>query len=144
MASYISACQIRYEALIAKLLNIEDERHFFFLRLITKFFGSQKDSQFEWHVETREIVLPVGFGARDVMNAVSALANQSVEPVQPKLAAIIELLTGSRTKTAGKDCKNQCLEKLSIFGVKWTVNKNVVNRRGFYARQIKAALCWPT
>jgi len=74
MRCYVLTGNITDKLLKSKWIGIEHQAGLSTLRLATKTSGTQKQAEFERHIEPGQAVL-IQFDARDVVNAAAAFTN---------------------------------------------------------------------
>lgn len=136
----IGAGEIGDEALVAILLDIEDQRALSRLFLVAEAARAEEDAEFERHVEAGQAIDRIELGAREIVDAVPAFLDQAVELVDAGLAAIVELAGRASLEAAGMDGEDQRLEDRCIIRVERAVDEDVVGRQAGAGRQI---ICGP-
>src|SRR3990170_2335688 len=130
----------------SELLTDHDEGALLALRLGPDVLGANDQSEFEWHVEAREVV-NIELDARQVMDRVTAFADQLYELRKTDLGAVPVLQGAASDVTAGRDCKHKRCEARQEFLVEGAIDKDVsvrftqALRDGFENRS--AAPCGP-
>jgi hypothetical protein len=126
----VHAGEIRNKLLVSVLLGIKDEQPLLALAGRSIVFGAHEDAQLQRHVESRQVVDGIRFGARKVVNAVTTFLDEAVELLDSRLPAVIKLACGARLKATGANGEDQRAKDLGVFVIEGTVDEDVIRRDG--------------
>lgn len=87
----IHSREVRYELLVAIPFRIQNQGALLFLGFAAVMFRPEEYAELKRHVEPRKLVCPVEFCSRYVVDAVSALTNNSIQFLDASLPAVIQL-----------------------------------------------------
>jgi hypothetical protein len=118
-----SCCNVLVEPV---WLAIEHKAGFQPLLRVAKTRGSQEQAEFERHIEPGKAVL-IQFGARQVVDAPSAIPDQSDDLFDSDLSAVGTFQGTTGSKAALEDRENQSVADRTVGQVKGTVNENVLS-----------------
>jgi hypothetical protein len=96
-------------------LTVEDQTLFSFLNRFRRVPATQKQSEFERHVESRQLINVVWLSARNVVNAQSATAYEPDNLEQSDVSTVSLFKCGTRQKPAVKDAKDNGLKERFIW-----------------------------
>ncbi|MGJ0452095.1 MAG: hypothetical protein ACR65T_02525 [Methylocystis sp.] len=116
---------VRDELLISIFLSVEDER-FLTRTFRTEIARAKEKAQFKGHVEARQTRRRVQFSVGNIVDAISAFANNTAYFLDPRLAAIVVFSSATRRIAGSHDSEDDGLEKLFIVRRKRTIDKNVL------------------
>jgi hypothetical protein len=91
----ILSCDVRYEFLIAVRIAIQNETNLTLLFSLSVFLGSQKHSEFERHIESRQFCFPIQLCSRNIVNSDPAFGDDLEYLAHAHLARIIYLLSAA-------------------------------------------------
>jgi len=94
------------ELLIPVWLSVEDQQPLLLLGCRSEPLGPEKNTEFQRHVESWKLGGGIQLRPRNVMNAITALSNQTIKLLDPRLTTIIHFPGGSRAETACINRKN--------------------------------------
>ncbi len=90
-----------------------------------KSFRTEKDSEFQWHIESGQLIwLVFDLCSRNVVDAVIALVNQTINVLDSNFARIGEFQCASRHKTASGNTKYDRLEKRLVLLIERAVDED--------------------
>lgn len=135
----VHARQIRDEALVAILLDVEDQRALACLVLVAEVTRAEKDAEFERHVEAGKAVRRVQFGAREIVDTVSAVLNDRIELVDTGLAGVVQLARRARDEPTGVNSEDQRAEQRRVIVVEGAIDEDAVDRRAGMRGQASAS-----
>jgi len=90
--------------------------------------GSEKDPEFEGHVEPWQPIAFVETCTRQIVNAEPALANDFVDLVKPHLAPVVLFACAARKKSTVLDCEHKSVEDLLVSEIKRNVYEDSARR----------------
>ena len=111
---------------ITGFFSIQDERRLAAVESAAERLCTEKDTQFERHVEAWKQVLRVEFRGRQVVDAQPALGNNLEDLFDPHLAAIVDLQCAPRNEPACHDREHDRIGKLRILIIEWAIDEDAV------------------
>lgn len=100
MSLDVHSSEIRDEHLEAILFGVLNHTALFGLCLVAEALGAEKDTEFQRHVEARELAVSVQFGTRQIVYAVPALSDNAIELLYASLSGVIHLAGATSAKAA--------------------------------------------
>ena len=126
VCSNVLPCNIRTEISISVTFAIEHQTLFLPVAFRPVPFRSEEEAQFERHVESRQLRVPVDSGTGDIVNPELRLLDQRQDLLDACLSAIGDLECRPRDKTAVMDCKDNGIAEPHIFGIKGNVDEDAI------------------
>ena len=121
----ILARHIRKEGLISEGLTIQNQRLLMSITGTAKLCGTQKKSEFERHVETRQTRTGIEFRFRNVVDTERTFADDPTDFLIADFAAIVALPRATRRETRADDSEDDGAKMLLVIIRKRTVYENV-------------------
>jgi len=125
MCPNVLSRNIRNERLETIGFSVEDQAVFTTMRRATKPFCTNEESEFQRHIEARQLRAGIEFGAREVVDAETTLTYEIAYLVDPNLAAVVHFESTSWYESAVHNGEHGCVEKRSISVVEGTINEDV-------------------
>jgi hypothetical protein len=116
------------ELLITIWLAVKDQQPLLTLPRPAVAFGAHENPRLQGHVEAWKLVDSIELGAREVMNAVPTLLNETVQLLAAGLSPVVKLTSRSGEEAAGANPENQGSKGFGVVVVKRTVDEDVVRR----------------
>jgi len=129
MGGDVLARNIGNEGLIPVFVSIQDQANLLFLPLISEVLRSQKNPQFERHVEARQAGHGVRFCAAYVVNAVPALGYDPEDFIYSGLAGVLDFEGTAGRKAACVNAEDQSPQERLIGPVEGAIDKNARSAR---------------
>ena len=126
---FIAVCRdilsgnIADEALVPEWLCIEYQAGFSALRWTAKPLCTEKQAEFERHVEPWQPVF-IRLYTRDVMDTPAAIADEFANSVEAGLTGVVNLQRGMRRQTANRHCEHDGIEHRPVGQVERAIDKN--------------------
>ncbi|HEY4575218.1 MAG TPA: hypothetical protein VIJ26_14675, partial [Thermoanaerobaculia bacterium] len=99
---------------------------FLFLAPLPKALRSEKDPQFERHVEPRQIRRRIEIGATEIVDAELAVRDKVKNLLHPDLPAILDFQSTAGLETAVKHGEDDGLEKRLVVLIERTVDEDAL------------------
>jgi hypothetical protein len=124
--SDVLSSNIGDEGAVPVALPIEDQAPFLFLAPLAKALRSEKDPQFERHVESRQIRRGIEVGATEVIDGEPAIRDKVKNPLHPDLPAILDFQSTTGLETAVEDGEDDRLEERLVALIERAVDENAL------------------
>jgi hypothetical protein len=123
-ARIVLARDVRAKLLVAVGNGVQDQRALFFLLVHPVFLRTEEKSQLQRHIEPWKPGLRVDLDARDVVNAVPALADDPLDLADPLLPAVLGLQRTPRQKAAVGHREHRRAEQLPVASIDRAVDED--------------------
>jgi hypothetical protein len=114
------------EDLIAVWIRIEDQRHFVTLKLASVSLATEKQSEFQRHVEAGEFMLFVELDGRYVVDSVLALLDDALNLREPELSTVVFFPRGACHEAQVGDREHDRIKYRFVALVKRAVHENLI------------------
>jgi hypothetical protein len=112
-------------SMVPVLVAIQDQAGFGSLIGIAEAIGAQEEAQLERHVESGQA--SGRLGARDVVNAPTAVSDQGDDFLETNLAAVVAFQSAAWPQPACGDSEDECVADWPVLGVERTVEEHILS-----------------